>query len=533
MSQEEDIFCVVCGRDYELPRRHMLFLGDHDFSPIPRLLPCLHTVCHSCIEEQYERDEAHLVCCPVCFHEEPIKAVDLLPLDFSTLKRVVASNSTELLAWCAKCYDPVSSVSWCETCSSAMCEFHHQDHKMSADTSRHCIATFKEYVEQGKHIQFRFPPISCPHCPMQDNSLYCNSCLHLVSPKGFIDYHKDHQVSDFEDTIPEMITAVQDAVEVSNSNHSSVGSKIMEIRNRLRMLDENETMNANAITVAFDGIRASLKVRESELLKNLSDVINYNRSKLKALMQDLISLDSKIQRVTNCGSALLQDTSASKDKIEQMYLVAAADAIEYRADYLNEQLTNMMSEVDSLRDPVCDVQFIREDIDVIEGIIQRLGSMDTGLDDDKALAIFAPANVHKESGAETEIISSEEEKAIAEDAQRLAKEFDIFFTVNMRDKIPSRSSNNRGKGPLSASSVHCIVIEARLVRRKNSALEAGQVEKNEKKSAYRGVLLGQIEVQERVNREILSSHKIKSYFETIRQHGKSVLKVSKEFVPSA
>jgi hypothetical protein len=81
--------------------------------------------------------------------------------------------------------------------------------------------------------------------------------------------------------------------------------------------------------------------------------------------------------------------------------------------------------------------------------------------------------------------------------------------------------------------VHCIVIEARLVRRKNSALEAGQVEKNEKKSAYRGVLLGQIEVQERVNREILSSHKIKSYFETIRQHGKSVLKVSKEFVPSA
>ncbi len=179
-SAEEDLFCGICNRDYELPRRHCLFAGDHDFAPIPRLLPCLHTVCHSCIEEQYEKDDAHIVSCSVCKHEEPIKAVDFLPLDFSILKKVVQSNNTELLAWCAKCYDPVSSVSWCESCSSALCEFHHQDHKLSADTSRHCVATFKEYLEMGRHIEYKFPPLSCPQCILKDCSLYCNSCLPLI-----------------------------------------------------------------------------------------------------------------------------------------------------------------------------------------------------------------------------------------------------------------------------------------------------------------------------------------------------------------
>lgn len=424
MSEDHELFCVKCGRDFELPRRHMLFLGDHDFSPIPRLLPCLHTLCHSCIEEQYEKDDAHTVCCPNCDHSEPVKFVDLLPLDFTTLKAVVASNNTELLAWCAKCHDPVASVSWCESCSSALCEFHHQDHILSVDTSRHSVATFKEYVDQGRHIEFKFPPISCPQCPLQDCSLYCNSCLHLVSPKAFIENHKDHRVTGYEETIPEMVTAVQDTVDISDGNHMSIGSKVREIRERLAALEENETTNAQFISETFNRIRETLKQRETTMLENLSRVISSNRRKLKDHLQELISLDGKIQRVTNCGRSLLRDTAPGSSKVERMYLVAAADYIEYRGDFLNDQLTQLMSEVDSLRDPVCHVQFVDDDLDVLRGIVDRFGAMSTGLED-KEPSIFAPESSDNDDDSNTVQPLTADEKALAE-------EFNIYFTVKLR-----------------------------------------------------------------------------------------------------
>lgn len=67
-----------------------------------------------------------------------------------------------------------------------------------------------------------------------------------------------------------------------------------------------------------------------------------------------------------------------------------------------------------------------------------------------------------------------------------------------RDQPPSASST-RGKLPRSASIVHGIVIEARLVRRKSLTTDATV-------QHGRGVLLGQIEVQERVGETISHQH---------------------------
>lgn len=66
----------------------------------------------------------------------------------------------------------------------------------------------------------------------------------------------------------------------------------------------------------------------------------------------------------------------------------------------------------------------------------------------------------------------------------------LMATALCRDQPPP-ASLTRGKMPRSASVVHGIVIEARLVRRKPVTTDAAV-------QHGRGVLLGQIEVQERV-----------------------------------
>lgn len=175
-----------------------------------------------------------------------------MPLDIAAMKQAVQVNSTESMSICARCYESVPSFSWCDTCSSALCEFHHQvcrssqlhhsltssphihililyivvhihnvpaaiavaiagaaanvaaacfcialslleikDHILSVDTSKkHQIHTFKEIKHKGMQIDYKFAPIACPEVLLQDCSIYCHDCLHLVSSQGMVENHK-------------------------------------------------------------------------------------------------------------------------------------------------------------------------------------------------------------------------------------------------------------------------------------------------------------------------------------------------------
>lgn len=379
MTEEAQLFCPKCGRDYELPKRHMKAIGDHDYSPIPRLLTCLHSLCHSCIEEQYQENENHMITCQTCNHSEAILQTDLVPLDFSLLKNIVAANSTEMLAMCARCYDAVPSTSWCETCSSALCEFHHQDHKLSVDTSKHSIHTFNEHLEMGRHIVYKFPPISCPHCPLQDCSLYCHSCLHLISPKAMIDHHHNHNVSDYVETVPEMKTLVKDAVEQAKVSRSQLDSKVKELRHKLQKLHDSEQHNLHIIERTFHALQTRLKKREDELVEKLLQSCHSHRDTLQHELDALVEYEDNYQRIIQTGEQLLRDTqqSGEQENVEQMYLVAAADTVEFRIDQVTKRANTILAEFQENKHHKSHVEFIKEDLKLLQGVIHRLGVVDS------------------------------------------------------------------------------------------------------------------------------------------------------------
>ena len=181
---EDQLICPVCSRDYELPRRYTIRSDDTDFFIIPRLLGCLHTCCHSCLEEIWEKNNFEGVYCPQCHHYEALRGVKYLPLDGSAISQLIPLNGASL-SFCSRCRDEVPSFSWCEICSATLCEFHHQDHKLSAVTAKHNVLTFKVIFQEKISIEPRMPPISCPEEIEQDASLYCHDCNLLVSSQVY------------------------------------------------------------------------------------------------------------------------------------------------------------------------------------------------------------------------------------------------------------------------------------------------------------------------------------------------------------
>lgn len=493
-TEDCQLSCLVCNRDYELPRRYMRKAGDFDFSPIPRLLPCLHSLCHSCLTEQIEQQHSdqHIECV-LCHHRDVVKSINHLPLDITTLKHIVSTNSSELMSVCSRCYDGVPSVSWCETCSSALCEFHHQDHKLSVDTAKHAVLTFKEYLYQGKHIDFKFPPLPCPEIPMQDCSLYCQTCLHSISPKAFIDFHKDHEVKDILKCFPEMLQAVDDSITQSTVYSQRLQDKIKQIKHDLYELDHQEEQSLLGLAKTFNAIHSLLKKREKELNDRLTLAMNKNRKQLLDQLSMFVDLHEECNTVINLSKNMIRDTRDTE--VEGMYLIAASDTIEFRSDSLAEQIDEKMKSIPSI-DPKCRIDIIEEDLQALNGLIARLGGV--VIEEEEKTKMYTIDGKKKHNNGE-DMKDFDDEKA-DDDDDSITNE--IYFTVLVDDTNDGRQHAMKknsskvsvgGGGGSSNLHEHTIVIEARL--RTQTSLESSRQE------SKRGKVLGKA-TKEQCNMDI-------------------------------
>jgi CII-binding regulator of phage lambda lysogenization HflD len=368
----EQLCCPVCHRDYELPRRYLIKKGDFDFSPIPRLLPCLHDMCHSCLEEQFENDQSGNIKCILCKHTDKVKGVVYMPLNMTIMKQVVRSNSSELLAFCSRCYDAVPSISWCKTCSSALCEFHHQDHKLSVDTAKHSFLTFKEYLRQEKHIEFQFPPLYCPESTMQDCSLYCNTCQYLISTKSFVDFHKAHDVVNFVDVVKQKKTTVENAVLQSKSYVDDLHSRIAVIKKTLSILDDNEEDLLKELNQTFAPLYAQLKKREKTLKEQIQQYAEKKREMLVDQLTLLSELCEENEYVAQVGEQLLLNTNGSEN--ESMYLISASETIDKESDRICDTTDAKIKSLLSIN-PMTRLDILSDDIMVIKATISKLGGV--------------------------------------------------------------------------------------------------------------------------------------------------------------
>jgi len=362
--------CPSCKRDYELPKRYLLRADDMDFLPVPRLLSCLHTCCHSCLEEMRERSTLGKVMCPVCRRDEVIKGVKFLPLDVTALKEVLKSTSTEVLATCSRCYDDVPSYSWCATCSSALCEFHHQDHKLSVDTSKHDILTFKEIAARNKHVEPKLPPPSCPEVLLQDSGAYCRSCAHVVSVSGCLQNHVGHDTESCVTLFPNMKDSVKTSIYTAETESSRLQTSVIAVREALRQLD-NETDRAAAdIKAEMDGLRAEIAERENALFKRLEVVSERKRQALTGQLATLSETIEMFHWSKEVASNLLSDTDDGSDD-RSAYLVGAAGAIAKQTSEVVERIKSLALE--PLCDPTIAVSFNFAELDAIRLNLPVLG----------------------------------------------------------------------------------------------------------------------------------------------------------------
>lgn len=177
----DEVQCVCCNRDFEMPKRHTVRPDDIEFLCVPRLLDCVHTCCQSCLEDSWQKSgDEKTVTCPICNFQKRVEGTAFLPLNGAVLQKILPEDG-DIPDTCSRCHDDVASFSWCSHCSVALCEFHHQDHKLSVNTKTHDTQTIAELGHKKTKIVHRLPPIPCPHDSARDSTVFCHVCGYLCS----------------------------------------------------------------------------------------------------------------------------------------------------------------------------------------------------------------------------------------------------------------------------------------------------------------------------------------------------------------
>ena len=357
-----ELGCPQCGRDFEIPRRYLIKLDDYEYLPVPRILNCLHSICHSCVEEMFQRSAACTITCPVCRNEQTIKGAMYLPPNYLTLNEIVQTSSSRIMSNCSRCYDESASHSWCKTCNSALCEFHHQDHKLSLDTAKHEIMTFKEINHRKIAIKAKVPPIPCPQVPIQDSCIYCRSCKHVVSVQGMAEHHKGHDRVNCQDAFTQDVYPTFESVMSNSSNREKVLAKsIQEIRVTLDELDGDEISAARDINKHFAVIREEVVLREQQLLNRVQKLVGRKRSALKSQLSALSELLEDTQYEMHMAHEMI--SGADADPVQRLYAVAAMETFRCREANLSSKLKG--ASLQPTVDPTINAIFNSEDSSLI------------------------------------------------------------------------------------------------------------------------------------------------------------------------
>lgn len=554
-SSSSALGCPTCQRDFEIPRRYRIKPDDMDYQVIPRLLNCLHTCCHSCSEEAFQRQNGHVIC-PICRKSQRCKAVKYLPLDVSVLSEVLNTGGATAIAFCCRCHDEIPSFSWCFSCHSALCEFHHQDHKLSIDTRGHFVSTLREITEERIKIEPQLPPIACPEVLSADVSLLCKTCGYMISAQAMIENHKGHNVVDSRSALNSCSQLLNTCTQNVQESIGSLMSSVENIKDVLQQLDEDAEAAAADLDFHFKALHEELAAREVLMLRRLEEITSRKRRALTDQL-DLLSDALENCRLVNMKTESVLDYNALSNTVlsnweqtqrvndglpemarqsisaitgapvesskaivnaSENYLISSTKILADRSKVVVETAAALPTE--PAADPI--VKFVAEqrEIEHIQTIVRSLGAFRT-TDADPFYHNGPPASrsgVNRTSPAEAKDGSDFEEKQITKSADLR----NLSFTV--KTGPPSRLASLS-----NARAENFLLIE---IRDSEKTLGNGRIDTGLKASSTDGdadgTLLGQVLIETEVDRRFFPRHEVLNTLESLQTDGIPVIRVTNE-----
>lgn len=274
----------------------------------PRLLPCLHIFCLSCLKQIVSDDDS--ITCPQCRiqHKTPSGGVQGF-LEDSSLVCLLQSKANKVKVvqsnkMCRLCTGNNCAVMYCRGCLEPICENCQVAHKTLKPFQCHQLCSLEDVISD----ELSFGNF-CYHHPRQEIDLYCRDCRTVICCKCVPETHKKHNYcffSEVQGELTDMITSTMSTIEknsASNSFHLEYAVNLESFSNLQRDRLESQ------INQSYDSMMSHIEVRRHEALNNLHQISDRrdkniwdikNRLEMESMQQNsCIAFGKRLQQQLN------------------------------------------------------------------------------------------------------------------------------------------------------------------------------------------------------------------------------------------
>ncbi|KAL5481344.1 hypothetical protein EMCRGX_G021482 [Ephydatia muelleri] len=284
----------------------------------PRLLPCLHSFCLKCLQEEAsnaDSDPQQGVTCVTCGALAilpPSEGVNGFPqnlhLAFEVeVGRIMSQLGTQDLH-CGSCGDVCvgTSRSFCSSCYEFLCQSCLDYHKRHRTFKQHEVVTLGEDATTCLMAILKPKQPLCPEPAHEDVlKFYCQTCNKLVCRECTVINHKDHRQVEVASEAEAQRGELRGIVESSTDIEEKLTVAIERGTTMLEFVDTTRQEVTARIDEAFDKLHQALEEKRLSLLATTNDITLYRASQLSTQKQEWEFWYSELNRYVEKSNDIL------------------------------------------------------------------------------------------------------------------------------------------------------------------------------------------------------------------------------------
>ena len=278
----------------------------------PRMLPCGHTFCLRCLQQQYETGQ-NKPKCGICRAQWTVseQGVASLPKNF------VAQNCITLfpsLNECGMANDGLEHGKveyFCIDCWDPLCVSCKEVHRRTKLTRNHSVKNTTEISKEDVDEYKRQVASLCPHHKNQELTLFCTNCKEIGCATCIIKSHSKHDCTDLIEADKNFIEDINSSLDELRQAKEDANSRLDNIAKSIKALDIDHKKSINSLKDFIDDVKMRLRTL---LDTAISELEQCQKSTMLAMNTKADEEKARLQNISQTITAKFQDL---QEKISQ------------------------------------------------------------------------------------------------------------------------------------------------------------------------------------------------------------------------
>ncbi|KAG9481925.1 hypothetical protein GDO78_010909 [Eleutherodactylus coqui] len=267
----------------------------------PQLLPCLHTMCRSCLSaepaEASPDPGSVMVPCPVCKNQCYQKEI---VENYFLREDASVDQAAETIQRCTSCEDNAIANSYCIECTEWLCETCVEAHQRVKYTKDHTVKVTGGSKKETEHIVY------CPVHKQEPLMLFCDTCDTLTCRDCQLQGHKDHQYQFLEDAVKNQRKILSALVKRLGEKHVLLQKSTKDVHSSIRQVIDVQKKLQVDVKMAILQIMKELNKRGKLLVNDMQKVTEGQQDKLEKQHWNMTKLQKHQEHILRFATWALE-----------------------------------------------------------------------------------------------------------------------------------------------------------------------------------------------------------------------------------